>query len=312
MLTLMQKTTQTKCEFCQKDFKSLGRHKWRCQARVINRENARETSILNNNVINNLPTLETSLVNHNGENNPSQLFNNDYDPHEDDKKDRCYRCYCGRVFNSLRGFNIHRRTCNIMDIPDIKSLLTAPSQNELNEPYNSEITIEHLPKMSTKLGTKLPQNTIEWDRANDYFKNNLNRDISDLNSAINSFHNTVYDYFSNTCGKINGNNTGLENKYKNLNKNQLKKTLTELKLTKAPTLEIKFVSRLLRNKFRKEEDPVFDHKSRYNDNFWKYCESIYDPEHEKITPNFDEKKCHAYFSKVFAKKTRQSSFDIPS
>ena len=31
-------SSQTQYEFCLKDFKSLGRHVWRCQARLLNRE----------------------------------------------------------------------------------------------------------------------------------------------------------------------------------------------------------------------------------------------------------------------------------
>ena len=66
-------------------------------------------------------------------------------------------------------------------------------------------------------------------------------------------------------------------KYINSSKNELKKTSKHLKSLKpSPLQEIKYISRFLRNCYRKKENESFDHQSAYKSNFWKYCEKVFE------------------------------------
>ena len=49
-------------------------------------------------------------------------MNQDTDPHESEKKDHKFRCYCGREFKLLRGSNTHRRSCFAGKKPSIAEL----------------------------------------------------------------------------------------------------------------------------------------------------------------------------------------------
>ena len=88
------------CEFCFKDFKKLGRHTWRCPARVENRERVSETSSVGNNA--SVVNLSNSLVFLNTTNCNVDKRNNDFDPYENEKKDRMFKCCCGREFITVR------------------------------------------------------------------------------------------------------------------------------------------------------------------------------------------------------------------
>ena len=122
MLVFIKNSLQTQCEFCKKNFKSLGRHVWRCQARLLNRETTIDSIIIT--------SKGQSSVTSNNKDTSVNLFNNDYDPHESEEKDHRYRCYCGREFTLtlMRTF--------IQSIP--------------------EITTDHIPKNILKAGIKLP------------------------------------------------------------------------------------------------------------------------------------------------------------
>ena len=72
------------CEFYFKDFKKLGIHTWRRPARVENRERISGTSSVGNNASNvNLSNFLVPL------NCKVDKRNNDFDPHEDEKKMVC-------------------------------------------------------------------------------------------------------------------------------------------------------------------------------------------------------------------------------
>ena len=58
------------------------------------------------NFVNESPIVNDPLVN----SDVVQLYNHDYDPNDNNKKKK-FECYCGREFASLRGLNIHRRSC---------------------------------------------------------------------------------------------------------------------------------------------------------------------------------------------------------
>ena len=67
------------CEFCNKDFMSLGRHTWRCKARV--------TQIDKNIQINYQPlSPNATVVTQNDNNGVITQANQDIAPHENEKK----------------------------------------------------------------------------------------------------------------------------------------------------------------------------------------------------------------------------------
>ena len=136
--------------FVTKIFKSLGRHVWGCQARLLNRETSIDSIIT--------ISIGQPIVTSNNKATSVNLFNNGYDPHENEGKDHHYRYYCGREFTTLCGLNIHRRSCIILDIPNIKEILTTPI--DFTENFTEsipEITTDDQPKNILKAGIKLPK-----------------------------------------------------------------------------------------------------------------------------------------------------------
>ena len=104
MLVFIKNSLQTRYEFCKKDFKSLGRRVWRCQARLLNRETSIDSIITT--------SISQLIVPSNNKTMSISLFNNDYDPHESGEKGHHYRCYWGIEFRILHGLNTHRRSCD--------------------------------------------------------------------------------------------------------------------------------------------------------------------------------------------------------
>ena len=172
ILAFFKNSLQTQCEVCKKDFKSLGRHVGRCQARLLNRETSIDSIIT--------ASIDQSIVTSNNKATSVNLFNNDYDHHESEEKDHHYRRYCGREFTTLRGLNTHRRSCNILDNPNIKEILA--TRIDFNKNFIEsipEITTDDLPKNILKAGIKLPKSKRDWGLANENFKSLLNTDTSD-------------------------------------------------------------------------------------------------------------------------------------
>ena len=125
-------SSQTQYEFCLKDFKSLGRHVWRCQARLLNRETSIDSI--------NTASIGQSIFTCNYRATSINSFDNHYDSRENEEKDHNYHCYCGREFSTLRGLNTHRRSCNRVDILNIKYILTTTINFHVN-------LIEWIPKI---------------------------------------------------------------------------------------------------------------------------------------------------------------------
>ena len=123
------------CEFC-KEFTSLGRHRWRCKARV----NTNSIDLDQRQVINSYHATRPFENNQDfiGENasiaNTNNMVNNEEsentlqehnDPHR-------FTCYFGKKCKGLRGLKAHQRSCHVVDIPNIKELF------EMQDEYVSE------------------------------------------------------------------------------------------------------------------------------------------------------------------------------
>ena len=149
---------------------------------------------------------------------------------------------------------------------------------------------------------KLPKTENDWNIANDYFKLHLhyNSENTDINLTITTFNQTVYSYFHHCCGPVNSIDNNLEmKKYINFSKNKLKKVLESPKVDKITNItEIKYVSRLLRSKLRKEEQPdAFNHNDRIKENYWKYCKNNFETNATGL-PTFSENDCWKHFMKT--------------
>ena len=109
-------------------------------------------------------------------------------------------CYCGRGFTTVRGLNVHKRSCHIFDISEISDLITETVE-ENNLGSEVEMGIETVSKNLLKPGIKLPKNEKGWERkANDFFSNNIHSALenSDVNTEIINFQSIIYDFFANS------------------------------------------------------------------------------------------------------------------
>ena len=194
------------------------------------------------------------------------------------KKNHMFKCYCGREFTTVRGLNVHKRSCHIFDVSEISDLITETVE-ENNPGSEVEIDIEAIPNNLLKPGIKLPKNDKGWEQASDFFKTDVPSDLenSDVNTEIINFQSIIYDFFANSYGAVDTIHSEFDKKYIKSSKNELKKTLKHCKSSKpSPLQEIKYISRLLRNRYRKKENESFDHQSAYKSNFWKYCEKVFE------------------------------------
>ena len=144
----------------------------------------------------------------------------------------------------------------------------------------------------------------------------LNIDLTncDINSVILNFHETIYDFFASNY-IITGNEKSVyEEKYQTYSKNQLKKALKTLKAHEISSVqEIKYVSRLLRNRYRKKEaEENTNHERLYSENVWNYCKRIFEPNEDKIKPDFSEQSCYTYFKDILSEKKSGKNFVTPS
>ena len=91
----------------------------------------------------------------------------------------------------------HQRSCNVLDLPELRSLFQQPFIHELIErEIESAKTIEeqiidnsNLPDSEPLKGLKLPKRKDEWKNINTYFKNNLimPENIHDIDKTAKEF-----------------------------------------------------------------------------------------------------------------------------
>ena len=90
-----------------------------------------------------------------------------------------------------------QRSCNVLDLPELRSLFQQPFIDELIErEIESAKTIEeqiidnnNLPDSAPLKGLKLPKRKDEWKNINTYFKNNLimPENIHDIDKTAKEF-----------------------------------------------------------------------------------------------------------------------------
>ena len=195
-----------------KDFKSLGRHQWRCKSRITTMENS------NNNERGSSSTMERDTESTVG---------------SDNAVEETHKCYCGRIFKSYRSLNLHRRSCFVQDSAAFGELFAQHGTNS-NIIHSTENLTEASPPPSEKYellpGVRLPRSNIAWKEANDYFQLQLSTttEVGDLNSELIYMNNIIWTYFKDTCGLAK---SGCNfDHYKTMSKSKLKKYLKDLKL----------------------------------------------------------------------------------
>ena len=183
----------TVCEYCGKDFKSLGRHVWRCKHRVGHSSQTENEGQRNEERSSN---TETSQANVNVEIGlVGECVN--------------FKCYCGRIFSSRRSLTLHRRSCfvenNVGTLSDLFVEINSSDRaivDEVSTGMPSPVFVS--PKPSLLVGVKLPRTQSEWDRANEYFSTQLNtsRELGDLNMEIAHLNRMMWAYFNDNYGQV--------------------------------------------------------------------------------------------------------------
>ena len=94
-----------------------------------------------------------------------------------DNDDDCYlkECYCGKKCKGLRRLKAHQRSCNVLDLPELRNLFQQPFTDEF---IDREIeTVEEqiidnsdLPDSEPLKGPKLSKRKDERENVNTYFK----------------------------------------------------------------------------------------------------------------------------------------------
>ena len=83
-------------------------------------------------------------------------------------------------------------------------------------------------------------------------------------------------------------------------------------LKTSPFQEIKYISWLLPNRYRRKDSESFDHQSAYKSNFWKYCKKVFQPRENWVKPDFKEQNCYNYFKKSSVRKKQSRECSTPS
>ncbi|CAB3986993.1 Hypothetical predicted protein [Paramuricea clavata] len=215
------------CSFCEKDFVSLGRHEWRCNNKINDRNSNAYSNGTNHSAshgINAEPVITpptTAAVKKSGT-----------------------KCCCGKVCKGARGLKMHQRSCQVTMGLNKELLENVFEQEESNNNcagdlddidttsvYNTNQEEEY-PEL--KNGINLPKTSSEWLTANEHFKFSLmsNPPVTsdDLNTSIKLLNDTIYTYFAGNFGFVERLPDKLLNdKYKNHSIKDLKKALKLLK-----------------------------------------------------------------------------------
>ena len=305
------------CQFCEKDFVSIGRHSWRCKQRI--HQDQGNDGVMNESSVHQAPVINTPRVII-----PTRS---------------AFKCCCGKVCKGRRGLKMHQRSCRLIHDMDTELHQDIVDQNDLDLSDVNEVERGNINENITtvfsdeipvlKKGIRLPKSDSEWVTANEYFKFSLQPITSqDLNASIQQLNKNVYEYFAKNFGFINNNpNSLLANKYKEYSIKELKKSLKSLKSLNNDPDEIKYVSHLLRDKLRSpsnnqsQYDSCLDvnnspfnnvnHDEYIQKNFWGYVKNILN-RNDSVLPSFNLRQCVEYFTKTLAAVHPNKLFHIPS
>ena len=303
------------CSFCGKDFVTLGRHQWRCKEKIddpnlfVNSNNPTADGISVEPVISS-PT--TSVAKKTG-----------------------IKCCCGKICKGTRGIKMHQRSCRVILGLNSELLEDLFEQAESNNVDSEDVDdVRHAENLNSnehdeypklRRGINIPKTNSEWLTANEYFKFSIISDspikCQDLNASINLLNTTIYNYFAENFGYVERlPDDSLYDKYDNYSIKDLKKALKQLKSSNAELAEIRYVSRLVRNKLKTKatnvilpnnNDESFNHDKYLERNFWGYVKKVINY-NESILPTFNIDDGLKYFKSVLTKINPNKIFQIPS
>ena len=279
---------------------SLGRHSWRFKSKLhMDKES------FGDNTQQTCPNTEATIANISTQ-TPSNCHH--------------VTCCCGKDCKGLRGLKMHQRNCPA--IKDLHGETFEVMQENMSEHSDHNIDFEldaqyerEMPNI--KRGIKLPKSDEQWSTANLFFLNALPTsgiNSSNLNESIQLLNAIIYTYFEENFGYSDEvYNEELINKYKDMPNRSLKTNSKLLKQTQASPLEIKYVSRLLRNKLRNttgKPTSEIDHNEKIKKNFWGYVKA--DLKHSSsLSPSFDTEICRTFSLDFFRSNNSSKSFTIP-
>ena len=304
------KGIEEKCQYCEKTFKTLSKHIWRCSKKVTQPSH----TTVGNHRNGNIEPINQSIANINNNENivaPEGTLT-EYDERMQRRKESNYiKCHCGKLCNGNRGLRAHQRFCHVNDVPELRDLflneINQLNNDNTNENPEEEITIDFIKRLPKK-GIKLPKSKADWNIANEFFKENLNscEQINDINAEIRNVQNVIYNYFAENNGTVGEESDEFKQRYNKLSKRQLKNELRNLKNQNDPNNDrvIRYISKLIRSKYTKKVFEERDHKSEIRKNFWKYCKETFEKPKDNTLPDFDEKTCRDYFRKSYKKESK--------
>ena len=290
ILCLTRIISAVQCEHCGQDFVSLGRHAWRCKARVTS--SARPVQAVDT------PPIHAAAQSHaptpgdpplplpTGLNEPEDTL-----------------CPCGRHCKGRRGLKAHQRSCGFFkslvegkllaeNIPDQHHPTPPPSH-----PSEPPTLLDPPPiSCSIKPGLKLPKTKSKWLEANAYFHSRfvheLTGTITDLDSFVPRAQDCVYQYFADTCATIPREaNKDFVLRYADYSIKSLKNALRSLKKlpNQSDASEIRYVSGLIRSKLSaKSNQDIIGNSDLDRDlrqNLWSQCRKLFDTAAHRI-PTF--------------------------
>ena len=236
----------TKCQFCHKDFDVVGRHEWRCKARVPSSATSSE----------NPGAQPASSPDGDQANSPHRPTpNSSHRPTTDQVNITYFTCTCGRKCKGRRGLQSHQRCCtahkslssitkdnNSEDpVNEVRSTTNrnddpADPSNDINNHQNGSNQNRETADAECKPGLKLPKTPSQWKEANLFFHQaffdflGTNSIIDDLNECVQLIQNKVYDYFASTYGVIKERSQSqFYNKYCDFSVNAMESSLKKLK-----------------------------------------------------------------------------------
>ena len=294
------------CSFCGKDFVTLGRHSWRCKQRGNQAHGFQ-----------NPPTRELPVLN-----TPTAII----------ESRTAVKCCCGKICKGNWGLKMHQRSCRVIhglnnelcadleeqttdNTEDVRMDNVATDNANLTSTENDETPM-------LKKGVNLPKQESEWITANEYFKSSLllNGPIKshELNTSVQVLSNVIYSYFADTCGHTETiPDKNIINKYRDHTVKDLKKALRNLKSTSSEITEIKYVSRILRDKLRNNNNTppnhgdTFNHDKYLERNFWSYVKNVLNSK-RTVLPSFTMPECLNYFRKTLSAIHPTKLFHIPN
>ena len=172
------------CSFCGKEFRSLGRHSWRCKEKIKRSDNEQTTS--------DKASQQEELDSTNEKECVSSI-----------SKSSPVKCCCGKTCNGLK---LHHRSCRVVQgLGDISVKDIHVDSNDNNGVDNLVPTNVTNIMPVIKPGIKLPKTDSQWKTANDYLRAMLPMSMIDpknIGDSILKMNEVLYNYFKNTYGIV--------------------------------------------------------------------------------------------------------------